>query len=86
LEDWEKTQRAASPLPARKSLISVSLSAVAGKARMGRPKSTQNGSMSRPGTVWVQFARNISKTGLEFLDKKPTDEPMMVGDEISEYE
>ncbi len=33
-----------------------------------------------------RFYTKVVATGLEFLDKKPTDEPMMVGNEISEYE
>jgi len=33
-----------------------------------------------------RFYTKVVATGLEFLDKKPADEPMMIGEEVSEYE
>jgi len=33
-----------------------------------------------------RFFTKVVATGLEFLDKKPTDEPMMIEDDVGEYE
>ena len=33
-----------------------------------------------------RFYTKVVATELEFLDKKPADEPMMIGEEVSEYE